>query len=597
MNKLIKLFLLVSLSCTFSFHFCLSQTFLNLGFERSFDGRPIGWATYGDGYAITLDTTFTYSGHSSLRIKCTRPSSSSFGTATRSFPLELARGKTITISGHLRTDSIASGFAGIWCRVDGKSAPLAFDNMANRGPRGTTPWQRYELTLPVDSAATAIVFGVLHPGNGTAWFDQLQVQLNGKLFIDTLIEIPVTREQVTWIRSAAIPFTTPKAQTGFRDLQPLKSLIGDAHIVALGEATHGTKEFFQMKHRLTEFLASQMGFTIFAIEANIPEAHRLNDYVLSGKGDPKQLVAGMGFWTWNTQEVLDFVLWMRRFNESGIGRIQFLGFDMQAPTASLQIVQEFVRATDPTYSAFIDNLKTEIDSVFARLRTNQGLDSASLSVTKDCHSFIEHLTQARSQYTKTASADQIDWTFENAHIISQALDLAIKRRDPSGMRFRDSCMAEHVQWIKEHAPSDTRIILWAHNSHVSKRDGFMGSFLANRYGKDYLSIAQTCFSGSYTATDPSRRLAAHPIAPPMPNSLEAYCHAANLPVFILDVRKASAIDTASSWLTRPILMRSIGAFATDTQQIPTSVYADFDAVIYFEHSEASDCFDFARKDK
>src|SRR5437588_10112893 len=94
-----------------------------------------------------------------------------------------------------------------------------------------------------------------------------------------------------------------------------------------------------------------MGFTIFSIEANMPEAYRLNDYVLNGNGDPAKLIKGMYFWTWNTQEVLDMVLWMRAFNKSGKGRVQFTGFDMQTPNVAIGIVQDFVNKNDTEYAA------------------------------------------------------------------------------------------------------------------------------------------------------------------------------------------------------------------------------------------------------
>lgn len=91
----------------------------------------------------------------------------------------------------------------------------------------------------------------------------------------------------TWIRKNAAPLKTVDAGNGFADLQPLKAMIGDARIVALGEATHGASEFFRLKHRLVEFLAAEMGFTVFSIEAPMPDAYALNDYVLYGKGDPR----------------------------------------------------------------------------------------------------------------------------------------------------------------------------------------------------------------------------------------------------------------------------------------------------------------------
>ncbi len=117
--------------------------------------------------------------------------------------------------------------------------------------------------------------------------------------------------EIDWVKDNAIPFKTVEAGNGFVDLQPLKELIGDARLVSLGESTHGSREIFQMKHRLVEFLASEMDFTIFSIEANMPESYRVNDYVLGGEGDPQELIGGMYFWTWNTEEVLEMVRWMR----------------------------------------------------------------------------------------------------------------------------------------------------------------------------------------------------------------------------------------------------------------------------------------------
>jgi erythromycin esterase-like protein len=154
-----------------------------------------------------------------------------------------------------------------------------------------------------------------------------------------------------WMAARAVRLETPQYGHGFADMQPLKKIVGNARIVSLGEATHGTREFFQLKHRMLEFLASEMGFTLFSIEANMPEAYRLNDYVLTGRGDPARLLKGMYFWTWNTQEVLDMILWMREFNKSGRGRVEFTGFDMQTPTVALETVRDFAIKADPEYAA------------------------------------------------------------------------------------------------------------------------------------------------------------------------------------------------------------------------------------------------------
>lgn len=178
-----------------------------------------------------------------------------------------------------------------------------------------------------------------------------------------------TEEQsaVAWVRQNAIPLKTVEAGNGFADMEPLDKVVGDARIVALGEATHGTREFFQLKHRMVEYLAARKGFTIFSIEANMPEAYRLNQFVLGGEGDPKQLLKGMYFWTWNAEEVLDMILWMREFNKSGKGRIEFTGFDMQAPTVPIETVRKFLLERDaPYYVGTVETLYGQVRDIEQR---------------------------------------------------------------------------------------------------------------------------------------------------------------------------------------------------------------------------------------
>jgi erythromycin esterase-like protein len=181
---------------------------------------------------------------------------------------------------------------------------------------------------------------------------------------------------VEWVRASAIPLTTPEAGHGFADLQPLKTVIGNARIVSLGEATHGSREFFQIKHRMLEFLASEMGFTIFSIEANMPEAYRLNDYVLNGTGDPAALLKGMYFWTWDTEEVLAMIRWMREFNQSGKGRVQFTGFDMQTPQVAMEIARTFVSRYDAGYVTEL----TQATAAAARPTGTAGAQAFGLAV-------------------------------------------------------------------------------------------------------------------------------------------------------------------------------------------------------------------------
>jgi len=164
---------------------------------------------------------------------------------------------------------------------------------------------------------------------------------------DVAEEAP-TPAQVDWIRTHGVPFATDDPTHDLADLEPLRAIVGDARIVALGECTHGTREVFRMKHRIVRFLAEEMGFTVFSIEANLPQAYAVGDWVDGGGGTAEEAVAGMIFWTWNTEEVVDMVRWMRSFRQSGRGGIAFTGFDMQFPKVPARNVVEFLEPIEPS---------------------------------------------------------------------------------------------------------------------------------------------------------------------------------------------------------------------------------------------------------
>ena len=105
-----------------------------------------------------------------------------FGVATGTFPVSAAAGKKITFSGSIKTDGVWNGYAGLWWRADGPNGVLAFDNMQRRAATGTTDWKRYEIVLDIPRETVNINFGVLMPGKGTAWFDDLQIEIDGKPF-------------------------------------------------------------------------------------------------------------------------------------------------------------------------------------------------------------------------------------------------------------------------------------------------------------------------------------------------------------------------------------------------------------------------------
>src|SRR5215475_14631558 len=168
--------------------------------------------------------------------------------------------------------------------------------------------------------------------------------------------LPVSDEIVAWLKANTIPLATTEPGSGFNDIEFLRAAIGDARIVSLGEATHATREFFQLKHRVIEYCVAELGFTMVAFEANYGSTLAVNDYVLGGKGSAAEVVAGMGFWIWNTQEVVALVEWIRAWNIAHDRKVTFHGFDMQTCRVAGQhllrylhgVAPELAEASEPT---------------------------------------------------------------------------------------------------------------------------------------------------------------------------------------------------------------------------------------------------------
>ena len=156
----------------------------------------------------------------------------------------------------------------------------------------------------------------------------------------------VPAEVTTWLNSTVVPFDGVHLSLPHDDMGVLRDLVGDARVVSLGENTHGTRDFFEMKARILRFLVEEMGFDAFMIEATWPESNRLDRYVRTGEGDPDVYLTGLYFWTWRTESVLEMIQWMRSHNDAG-GSVGFYGFDMQYPGMALDNVIRYVADVDP----------------------------------------------------------------------------------------------------------------------------------------------------------------------------------------------------------------------------------------------------------
>jgi len=557
---------------------------LNLGFEGVSTlrpGAPLGWLV-GQGYEVVLDSVAPFAGKRSLRLRPLNAEASPtkiFGVATNIAPADSARGRTVHLRGYIRTEGITTGYAGFWVRTDAADGRmLALENMHAHGVTGTTGWAPYDVTLPVDTGTSRIVFGVLHPGDGTAWFDSLSLSVDGK----PLTPWTLGTKGQAWLRRAAIPLTSVDANAPTSDLAPLGRLLGSARVVALGEGTHGTSEFFRMKHRLTRYLATQHGFTVFAIEANMPEARRLNEYVLTGRGDPAALLSGMYFWTWDTREVLDLIEWMRAYNASGAGRMEFWGFDLQTPDVAVDSVRAFVTRVEPAFLPALDSAYQGVRTVIQDRKQGWTMTPAAAGPWHDGAHKVRQYLEANQRRYAAADKDtmEVAWAVQYARIVEQGADMA--RSANGGSASRDSSMAVNVGWMLQHLPPSTKAVLWAHNGHVQRATGWMGANLATTYGPAFRNVGFAFGDGDYTAIGP-RGLTSYPAESPPAGSVEAALRATGLPRLALDLGAAKATPDGA-WLAAPHDFRNIGAVAQERAFMPTPVAARYDLLIYLDHT-------------
>jgi erythromycin esterase len=421
------------------------------------------------------------------------------------------------------------------------------------------------------------------------------------------IQDPIPPEVVTWLQVNAEPFATAQPGTGFDDLQFLKEMMGDARVVSLGEATHGTREFFQMKHRILEFLVKEMDFNVFAIEATWPEANRLNDFVHTGEGDPEVLLSGLYFWTWNTQEVLDMILWMRAHNQNpgDDPTVSFLGFDMQSAGMAIHNVIEYLEVVDPVgaagasahYACMIPFANGPRGSVeFGAQHQNQSQDYRDACV-KELEVVLNSLLAHREEYEAASSIPEFAMAERSARVVLQFEDMASARTQGA----RDYYMAENAIWLLDQAGPDAKIVLWAHNGHVADNPNYgesvsMGYYLRREYQDDIVIAGFDFFQGGFRAVTylgyaGYGGVEDHFIGPASTLSYEGYFHSAGMDRMILDTRGVNLETPATSWLAGPRLIRSIGAVFSpnnpDAYSYEVSIPSFYDLMIYFDSTSAA----------
>jgi len=407
---------------------------------------------------------------------------------------------------------------------------------------------------------------------------------------------PASDEVVAWLRESAIPIATSATGGPNDDLAPLVATLGNARVIGVGEATHGTREFFQIKHRLLERLVATHGVTVFAIEATFSAAELVDDYVQTGRGTAEGVLAKL-VGVWRTEEVRDLVVWMRQWNADPRHRrkVQFRGYDMQGARLSIAALRTYFKRVDPASEDVLSGL-APLD-VNTNERGMVDLSDAQATATADAVArVVDHLAAKRKLYVSRSSAAEHALATQHARVVEQARARFVAKGFADQFAARDRAMADNVLWLLGQAEPDARVMVWAHNGHIqldstSLPAANMGRNLRERLGNDYVSVGFLLNEGSYRAA-PDPKIPANtvdvPLIPAAPGDAAEPFARVGTPIFAVDLR-AAPLGPVRAWLAAPHLVPSCGWIVSDDERkgFPQSLARLFDVAIYVGHTTSS----------
>lgn len=407
---------------------------------------------------------------------------------------------------------------------------------------------------------------------------------------------------VASLRESVIPVRTVEAGSGFEDLQPLKRVFRDVRFVALGEATHGTREFFQFKHRMLEFLVREMGFRVFAIEASYAACQNINDYVSGRADDGAAALDSQGFWTWNTEEVRAMLDWMRAYNKAAPPerRVKFVGFDIQVNDTGKAKLLEYLKRVAPERAAATEAFfKTSLEDLSAAVFRKGGQATDELAKLRELRDEYDELfvflELNGARLAAKSGPEEYEQMREYARVLAQYTD-SYSSASGGGVA-RDLYMADNLRRIAEREPPGTRFVLWAHNAHVATTDHggdypTMGFYLRRFYGDSYYALGFSFNRGSFQAReaqpkDASKRMLMSFTVPPAPaDSVEWYMAQAGPKMFVLDYRARRGAAGLGEWLAAPRPMRAVGSmYGPGLEQASfghVNLGTDFDGLFFID---------------
>jgi len=412
------------------------------------------------------------------------------------------------------------------------------------------------------------------------------------------------------VREAAHPLTGAS-----HDYDPLLELAGDAQFVLIGEASHGTHEFYRERAAITRRLIVERGFNAVAVEADWPDAYLVNRYVRGDNGAADAEAALSGFrrfptWMWRNAEVLEFVGWLRAYNDARTenARVGFYGLDLYSLFTSMTVVLDYLDKLDPAAASHARYRYACFEQVGEDPQAYGW--AASMDLSASCEDeVVSQLVELRRRAAEYVSrdgrlaADEYFAAEQNARLVANAERYyrTMFRGRVSSWNLRDRHMADTLSALAQHFEAQgtpARVVLWAHNSHLGDARATemgwggelnVGQLVRETFGASAVLIGSLTHTGSVTAASDWDAMAERKLVrPSLEGSYERLFHDTGLPRFLLTLRDSGDVADA---LHDKRLERAIGViYAPETERISHYFHArlpsQFDAVLHFDETRA-----------
>jgi erythromycin esterase-like protein len=399
------------------------------------------------------------------------------------------------------------------------------------------------------------------------------------------------------------------------DYDPLLADIGDARFVLIGEASHGTHEFYRERAAITRRLIVECGFASVAVEADWPDAYRVNRFVRDRRGSAAQsLSAFKRFpqWMWRNADVLEFVGWLARHNaqQPADRATGFYGLDLYSLHASIEAVLRYLEGVDPAAAQRARKRYACFDHVGADPQDYAYLTRLSLahSCEREVLAQLAELVSAAPRYREREPAGPAprEEYFDaelNARVVRNAERYyrTMFARHADSWNQRDRHMMDTLESLAANlgqpgAPA--RIVVWAHNSHLgdaratemsARGELNLGQLVREAHADRCYAIGFSSYAGTVTAAhdwgEPAQRMQ---VQPGLDGSYEQLLHETGVPAFMLLLRE---MRDDAGWLAGPRLQRAIGViYRPDSERFShyyeAHLTAQFDALLHFDRSSA-----------